>query len=159
MGTNLEGGFLMKKFSNYLLVMIMLVSSLSASAIGYIEVERVFKNYKETDKVQKEFMKKEKNYNKVLSDKQQDLREARIEGKSEKEIEKLTKKIEKELTPQKEDLEKLFQQNMMEIRADIVKATEVVARDLGVDVVVDKQVVITGGVDLSDLVIEKLNKR
>ncbi len=149
----------MKKFSICLLIVAMFVSTLSASAIGYIEVERVFKSYKETDKVQKEFMKKEKKYNKTLSDKQQELREARIDGKSEKEIEKLTKEIEKELTPQKEELEKLFQQNMMVIREDIVKATDAVARDLGVDVVVDKQVVISGGVDLSDLVIEKLNKR
>lgn len=48
---------------------------------------------------------------------------------------------------------------MAKIRKDIVTAVDSVAKELGIDVVVDKQVVITGGNDLTELAISKLNKK
>jgi len=149
----------MKKKLVLLLGVALIFSSVCAATIGSIEVERVFNGYKETAKTQKVLLKKKKAYSKTLAEKKQELEEAKIDGKSPKEMEKLSNKVEKELKPMKDDLEQLIQTNMLSIRKDIVTATEGVAKELGVDVVVDKQVLIVGGIDLTDLVIEKLNKK
>ena len=83
---------------------------------------------------------------------------SKIDGKNEEELEKLAEKIEKELDPKKTELEMLNKEKMEKIRKDIIAAVENVSREVGVDVVVDKQVIITGGIDLTDLAITKLNK-
>jgi Skp family chaperone for outer membrane proteins len=52
----------------------------------------------------------------------------------------------------------LNEEKMAKIRKDIIAVVEVVAKEVGIDVVVDKQVVIAGGIDLTDMVVNKLNK-
>ena len=46
---------------------------------------------------------------------------------------------------------------MASIRADILKSSRKVAKEYGVDIVIDKQAILTGGFDLTDFVIEDLN--
>ena len=67
--------------------------------------------------------------------------------------------MEKELDPQKEELMKTNDEMTKKLQQDIVRAVDSVAKDLGIDVVLDKQVVITGGVDITDMVLSKLNKK
>jgi len=45
------------------------------------------------------------------------------------------------------------------LQADILSATKEVAKKVGIDIVFDKQVIITGGVDLTEMVINKLNEK
>ena len=47
---------------------------------------------------------------------------------------------------------------MQEIQDDLVKATEATAKRMGIEVVMDKQLIITGGTDITDEVIKQLNK-
>jgi Skp family chaperone for outer membrane proteins len=48
---------------------------------------------------------------------------------------------------------------MLEIHNDITRATEATAKKMGIENVLDKQIFITGGVDITDKVIELLNKK
>ena len=65
--------------------------------------------------------------------------------------------IQEELQPKQEELMKLNNQLMTSIRSDIVNATKKVAKEYGVDIVLDKQALLSGGFDLTDFVIEDLN--
>jgi Skp family chaperone for outer membrane proteins len=66
--------------------------------------------------------------------------------------------MKKELDPKEAEIKMLNEEKMTKIRKDIVSAVEGVTKELGIDVVVDKQVIIAGGIDISDQVITKLNK-
>ena len=48
---------------------------------------------------------------------------------------------------------------MEKLKQEILSASNQVAKEYGIDVVLDKQVVYYGGFDLSDFVIEKLNQK
>ena len=48
---------------------------------------------------------------------------------------------------------------MQEIQNDIMKASEIIAKAMGIEIVLDKQAIVAGGIDISDKVIEQLNKK
>ncbi len=131
---------------------------LAAATIGYIDVERVFTSYKETKKAQKDMNEKLKDFKKLEAKKLQELENAKIDGKKPEEIEKLKEEITKELDPKKTEFEMIYQQKLESIKNTIIAAVESISKEIGVDVVVDKQVIITGGIDLTDQVIQKINK-
>jgi Skp family chaperone for outer membrane proteins len=128
------------------------------STIGYINVTQVFKDYKESKKAQDELEKKEKDFKKEFEKKQEELEQAQAKGKSRSEIEDLRKKLEDDLSPKRDQLLALNERLTQKIQQDIVKAVERVAKRTGIEVVVDKQVIITGGMDLTDMVVSELNK-
>ena len=70
----------------------------------------------------------------------------------------MTKELEKKLEPQRSELLQLNEQLTTKLQGNIVKAVEKVAQKVGIDVVLDKQVIIIGGMDISDMVIKELNK-
>lgn len=144
----------------FLSFMLCLASSSFAqgSSIGFIDVQNVFKSYKETEKAQESLSKKEEDFKKEFEKSQQKLSDAEKEGKSREELEKIRSEEEKKLEPKRSELLKLNEQLTIKLQQDIVKAVEKVAKTVGLDVVVDKQVIIIGGVDLTDMVVNELNK-
>lgn len=134
------------------------VSALAAT-IGYIEVHKVFTEYKETKKAQDDLDKKQKEFKEKLEEKQEEIDKARKDGKTDAEIRDMIKDMEKELDPEKEQLLRTNEEMTRKLQGDIVKAVEAVGKELGIDVVLDKQVIITGGVDITDMVLTKLNKK
>lgn len=134
------------------------IASAAFTSIGYIDVQKVFKDYKETSKAQKELSKQEESFKKAFEESQKKLKEAEKNGKSKDEIEKLTKKLEKELEPKRKTLLQLNQQLTGKLQLEILAAVKKVSKKVGVDVVLDKQVVITGGMDLTAMVVNELNK-
>ena len=46
----------------------------------------------------------------------------------------------------------------MKLQLEILEAVKKVTKKVGLDMVLDKQVVITGGMDLTEMVINELNK-
>jgi outer membrane protein len=129
----------------------------SAETIGFVDLQKVFVNYKETQTARQGFEKKQEELKKELEKKQALLEKAQKDKKKPEEIQKLVEEIQEELQPKQEALIQLNNQLMGNIRADIIKATEKVAKDYGVDIVLDKQALLTGGFDLTDFVIDKLN--
>ncbi len=134
-----------------------LTGPIVAENIGYVDLQKVFINYKETEKARAGFEKKQKELREELEEKQKTLEQAQKDNKKPEEIQKLVAEIQEELQPKQEELMKLNNQLMTSIRADIVSATKKVAKEYGVDIVLDKQALLSGGFDLTDFVIEDLN--
>ena len=128
-----------------------------AETIGFVDLQKVFVNYKETEKAKKGFEKKQQELRDELEKKQSMLEKAQKDNKKPEEIQKLVAEIQEELQPKQEELMQLNNQLMTSIRSDIVSATKKVAKEYGVDLVLDKQAILSGGFDLTDFVIEHLN--
>jgi outer membrane protein len=159
----IKGEYVMKRIWKVLaasLVMVGILSSLAAAAnIGFIDVQKVFNGYKETSKAQEELSKKEKDFKTKFEESQKKIEDAKKDGKKEAEVEKLTKELEEKLAPQRKELLSLNEALTGKLQGDIVSSVTAVAKDVGIDIVVDKQVIITGGVDITELVLSKLNKK
>jgi Skp family chaperone for outer membrane proteins len=126
--------------------------------MGFIDVQKVFKEYKETGKAQGELAKKEEAFKKEFEESQKKLQEAEKKGKTKEELDKMKTELEEKLAPKREELLKTNEKLTIRLQQDIVKAVTTVAKKMGIEVVVDKQVVITGGTDLTDMVVSELNK-
>lgn len=131
----------------------------AATSIGYIEVQKVFKEYKETSKAQEQVSKQEEEFKKDFEASQKQLSDAEKNKMKKDELEKLRKDLEDKLLPKRQSLIALNEKLTSTLQADILAATKDVAKSIGIDVVFDKQVVITGGVDLTEMVINKLNEK
>jgi outer membrane protein len=125
--------------------------------IGFIDVQKVFREYKETSTAQDQLSKEEESYKKEFEDSQKKLEKAEKEGKKAEELEKMKKELEEKLTPKRASLLKLNEQLSTKLQAEILEAVKKVVKKVGIDLVLDKQVVITGGMDLTDMVISELN--
>jgi len=134
-------------------------SSGYALSIGYIDIQKVFSSYKKTIRFQEQSKQKEKALQDEITDKQKQFEKEKNKGTSEIELRKLAEKYEKEIEPKRNEMMSFQQKTVNEIKDDIVKATEVVSKKTGTDIVLDKQVFITGGTDISDKVIEVLNSK
>ena len=129
----------------------------SFTSIGFIDVQRVFSEYKATEKAQKELSKEEESFKKDFEEKQKELEKAQKDEDLEK-VEKLRTKLEKDLAPKREKLLRLNEELTTRLQQDILKSVQAVAEKVGVDVVLDKQVIITGGMDLTEMTLNELNK-
>lgn len=131
----------------------------SVMSIGYIDVQKVFAGYKETSKAQEQLKKEEEEFKKDFEARQKKLEEENKKGKSKAEVDELTKKLEEELLPKREKLLKMSEELTVKLQRDIVGSVKEVSKNLGLDLVLDKQVIIDGGIDITDMVINKLNKK
>jgi len=128
------------------------------SGIGFIDVQKVFKGFKETEKSQGELAKQEASFKKEFEESQKQLQEAEKKNKSKEELEKMKSDLETKLAPKREALMKLNEQLTIELQGKIVRAVQAVSKKMAMDVVLDKQVVITGGTDVTEMVLNELNK-
>ena len=128
-----------------------------AENFGIVDLQRVFINYNETEKARKDFEGKQKELREEIEKKQKKVEKAQEDNKKPEDIQKLITEIQEELQPKQEELVRLNNELMAKIRADIIRSTKKVAKDYGIDIVVDKQAILTGGFDLTEFVIEDLN--
>lgn len=133
--------------------------AVSLNSIGFIEVQKVFKAYKETGKAQEKLAKEEATFKKEFEESQKKLEAAKTAKKSQKEIETITKELEEKLAPKREQLMRLNEELTTRLQREIVTSVKSVAKNLGLDIILDKQAVIIGGVDVTDMVINKLNEK
>lgn len=128
------------------------------SGIGFVDVQKVFKGYKETSKAQVELSKQEESFKKEFEESQKKLASAEKEGKKKEELDKMKKELEEKLSPKRESLMMLNEQLTSKLQQKILDSVKKVAKKVGISLVLDKQVVITGGMDLTDMVVTELNK-
>ncbi len=133
-------------------------SAATFTNIGFIDVQKVFREYRETEKAQEELSKQEEAFKKEFEESQGKLEKAEKEGKSAEELEKMKKEFEEKLAPKRDSLLMLNQQLSGKLQLEILESVKKVAKKVGIDIVLDKQVVITGGMDLTEMVINELNK-
>ena len=134
-----------------------LVNTAYADAMGFIDVKKVFTSYNKTQTAQAELEVKEKKFSEAFEEKNKKIQEAKDQNKSEADIQKLIKQYEDELEPQKKEIMDINTRLSMQLQQDIIKAVDQVAKELGIDVVLDKQVIIVGGTDITELVVARLN--
>lgn len=139
------------------LACLMLMTGMSfAASLGYIDVQQVFASYEKTKAAQADVKEKEMALQDEIEKKQKEIEAAKKKNTSEDSIKKMIDKYEKELEPKRKELLSIREKLTGEIQADIVKATKVAAKEVGIEVVLDKQVFIAGGIDLTNLVVQKL---
>lgn len=142
-----------------LFIMGVMTGFANGASIGYIDGQKVFSSYDKTKKAQEQFKKKEQVIQDEITKKQKQFEQEKSKGTSDADLRKMVEKFEKELAPKQKDLVESQNKVRKEIQGDIVKATEVISRKMGIEIVLDKQVFVTGGTDLTDKVIEQLNKK
>ena len=130
----------------------------ATSSTGFIDVQKIFKEYKETVSAQKQLSKEEESFKKDFEESQKKLEAAQKEGKSKEEIEKMRASLEEKIAPKREALLKLNEKLTVTIQQKIVAAVGKVAQKLGLETVFDKQVIIYGGMDITEMVLSELNK-
>lgn len=151
----------MKKVLSIIVMMICFVmfsgSVMAQSTLGYVDLQKVFTSYEKTKAAQADIKEKELKLQNILEEKQKEIEKAKEDKVSEEKIKEMIEGFESDLEPKRKELLELREKLTVEIQNDIIKATKNSAKELGIDVVLDKQVFITGGIDLTNLVIEKLN--
>ena len=135
-----------------------LVQAADFSGIGFVDVQKVFKEFKETAKAQEDLAKQEESFKKEFEESQKKLEQAEKDGKKKEDIEKMRKEMEEKHSPKRDSLLMLNQQLTSKLQQKILDAVKKVSKKVGIEMVLDKQVVITGGMDLTDLVLTELNK-
>ena len=95
-------------------------------------------------KLKKNLKKEQEKFKKEFEKRNKKIQEAREDGKSEDELVKLTEKMEKELIPKRDEFIRLHEELMGKIRGDINLAIQGVSKTYGIDVVLNKSMVIQG---------------
>ena len=70
----------------------------------------------------------------------------------------MKEELETKLAPKRDSLLKLNEQLTVRLQMEILEAVKKVTKKVGLELVLDKQVVITGGMDLTEMVVNELNK-
>lgn len=140
-------------------IMGMMVGSVNAASLGYIDYQKVFSSYEKTKKAEDQINKKTQILQDEVTKKQKQIEKEKENGMSNDDLKSLVTKIQKELEPKQQEIINLKQKLEGEIRDDIVKATSDLSKKEGLEAIVDKKAVITGGVDITDKVIEQLKKK
>ncbi|MNK30125.1 Outer membrane protein (OmpH-like) [compost metagenome] len=128
----------------------------AAPTVGFVDTAAVFNAYPEAKKAQDQFRKKAEDYQEELAKRQKQIEEARKAGKSDADIQKMMKDAEQDLMPQKKAVEELDRKLSTQIKAKIESAIGASAKAKGITTVVDKQVILYGGTDLTSDVVKRL---
>jgi Skp family chaperone for outer membrane proteins len=131
---------------------------LYADNIGFVDVEQLLVQYKEAQKFQKEVQEKREEYQEFFVEKQKKLEKEKEKGKSDEDMKKLVAEIEVDLKERQEALFQMESQFQRVILAQVTEVSKKVAKEYGIDVVIDKRVVFVGGFDLTTFVLEELNQ-
>jgi Skp family chaperone for outer membrane proteins len=139
--------------------MVMLVAGTAmANSFGYIDTQLVVKQYNKAIAAQSDLVRKQKELQDIIIKKQNELETAKTANKTEDELSKMKDAFEEELQPKRDELLGLNQKLSTDIEKDIISATKKIAKQLRIELVLDKQVVLVGGTDLTNLVTSYLNK-
>jgi outer membrane protein len=127
-----------------------------AYTIGYVDTAKVLASYKGAKTAQAQMQQEMAEYQKAFTDRQKKIQEAQKAGKSQAELQKMTAQYEQELAPLKQKAANLEQRLSADVKTKIEAKINTIAKNRKCDVVVDKAVVLYGGVDLTTDVINSL---
>jgi len=128
-----------------------------ADNIGFIDMEKVFSRATMIKKYESENEKRRSDYQKFVKEREDKIEEAKKANKSEDELKKLIAKFEEEIKPKQEEMAKIEGDFRQKFFSTMTNVSQVVAKSCGVDVVVDKRAILTGGTDITEMVISRLN--
>ena len=128
-------------------------NSATAQTIGYVNYKTVETSYEYAKAAHKEIDTKYLELQQYLMDKEKQYKniESPITRKN------FEEQVQKDFKLKNEEFDKLKNKRAQEVENNILQATKVVAADKKIDIVLDYRVVFTGGIDLSQDVINYLN--
>ncbi len=138
-------------------LMIALSTGVFADSIGVVDLERVFSRYRDAVKLQQDIQKRREAYQKVFEEKNAKLEDVKKKAKKAEDVQSFIQKTEAELKPKQEELMKFEAESNRKMAAKIYSVADEVAKEFSIDVVVDKRAVLSGGFDLTDSVVARLN--
>ena len=129
-----------------------------AETIGMVDIQKVLSSYKKTETLGKLLEKEQKKLQKDLEKKQKKLEKAKNNQEAPEKLQKLVTEFQEELQPKQEAFNQLRVSHLKILQDDVTAATKKISADYGIDIVVDKTAILVGGFDLTEFVIEHLNK-
>ena len=144
-----------------IIMMGIMIGSVNAAPIGYLDAQKVLLNYEKAKKALDQITQRERVLQDEIAAKQKQAEKAKSRGASDEDVKNLFNKIEKDFEPRRAEIMQSKHKIEREIKNDISITVGEVARHMGLDVVVNKQalVYVTNGIDITDKVIELLNKK
>lgn len=134
------------------------VSASAQADVGLINMQAIFERYTEAAKMETVFQEKREKYDKKLESHNEKMTKAREKNASEKKMKALADAMQKEMEPLQQELLQFRNESIYSIRQKVLAMTQRVAKEQGLDVVVDQQAVVYGGYDLTEFVLDRLNK-
>ena len=130
-----------------------LSTTANAQTIGYVNYKTVESNYEYAKSAYKEIDTKYLELQQYLMDKEKQYKniDSPINKKN------FEDQVQKDFKLKNDDFDKLKLKRAQEVESNILQATKAVAADKKIDIVLDYRVIFTGGVDLSQDVINYLN--
>lgn len=130
-------------------------SMIQADDIGYVDMRIIMSEYTEAKDIQSKIEEKIKTLEKEFKEKI-----AKIEKeKDEKKKRELSEKTREEFMKEQQQLQAFGEQETAKLIGQVMEVAQVVAREVGVDIIVDKRVVYFGGMPMTNLVLAKLNRK
>ena len=136
---------------------VVLFLGMSFSATGYVDTSEVLQTYNKAIAAQSDLAQKQQDIQEFFTMKQKEYESLIKPDSTEDEIILIKKKLENEVEPKKQELMELNKKLSLEIENDIIIATEAIAKQLRLDVVIDKKAILVGGMDITGFVIGRLN--
>jgi Skp family chaperone for outer membrane proteins len=136
---------------------VLLFLGIMFSATGYVDTSEVLQSYNKAIAAQADLVQKQQDVQDFFTVKQKEYERLIKADSTEAEILQIRKDLEKAIEPQRQELADLNKKLSNEIEKEIITATELIAKQLRLDVVVDKKAVLVGGTDITGFVISKLN--
>lgn len=135
------------------LVLGALSTTANAQTIGYVNYKTVESNYEYAKSAYKEIDTKYLELQQYLMDKEKQYKniDSPINKKN------FEDQVQKDFKLKNDEFDKLKLKRAQEVESNILQATKAVAADKKIDIVLDYRVIFTGGVDLSQDVINYLN--
>ncbi|CDC22051.1 MAG: OmpH family outer membrane protein [Candidatus Gastranaerophilaceae bacterium] len=130
-----------------------LSTTANAQTIGYVNYKTVESNYEYAKSAYKEIDTKYLELQQYLMDKEKQYKniDSPINKKN------FEDQVQKDFKLKNDEFDKLKLKRAQEVESNILQATKAVAADKKIDIVLDYRVIFTGGVDLSQDVINYLN--
>lgn len=128
-------------------------SSADAQTIGYVNYKTVESNYEYAKKAYKEIDTKYLELQQYLMDKEKQYKniDSPINKKN------FEEQVQKDFKLKNDEFDKLKLKKAQEVENNILQATQAVAADKKIDVVLDYRVIFAGGTDISQDVVNYLN--
>ena len=143
-----------------LLISLLFISQFTifADSIGYIDTQRIMSEYKAVKQFEVTLEKQQEKYMKKVEESEKKIKKAQDKKKNEKELEKLVQAAQAELYPLQQEI--LQSKTAMEnqIIGKISAVSKIVAKEHDIDVVINKSALLSGGFDLTEFVLNKLNE-
>ena len=154
---------MVKTHLNFILILLLIFISVfnnlnaeTAEKVAIVDTKLVLKKYSKAQKVLEDIAKAEEKLRKKLQAKRLQLQDARAAKNTETEIQLLTQQIKNELEPEAAKLEKDSAAKSKAIEDEVKASIEQIKRKNKYSIVMIKDAVLFGGVDITDEVLKNL---